>query len=186
VLDPEATLREVFAWLEAPWSPRLLEHHLVLGERGAPRKVEGGARTDAPISTERISAWTEEATEENVAYLKSKADGLFEFFGYDPDDPDALAPLTVEGTARVKTLTGAELARRRDAFPELTQLDKPMTPWFGNRMLTPEAIGVATPKSKRAAAKAAAAPPPPPPSTSAKLRKLAGRAARKVRPAPTK
>ena len=59
-----------------------------------------------------------------------------------------------------------------------------MTPWFGNRMLTPEAIGVAAPKKKRTTAKAA--PPPPPPTTAVKLRRLAGKAARKVRPAPTK
>ena len=185
VLDPATTLREVFDWLDAPWSDRLLEHHVVHGERGGPKKVEGGARTDAPISTERISAWTEEATDETVAYLNEKAGGLFEFFGYDRNDPDALTPLTVEGSPRTKTLTGTELAQRRDAFPQLKQLDKPMTPWFGNRMLTPEAIGVAAPKKKRTPSKAAS-PPPPPPTTAVKLRRLAGKAVRKVRPAPTK
>ena len=66
VLDPATTLREIFDWLDAPWSDRLLEHHVVHGERGGPKKVEGGARTDAPISTERISAWTEEATDDNI------------------------------------------------------------------------------------------------------------------------
>jgi hypothetical protein len=186
VLDPATTLREVFDWLDAPWSDRLLEHHVVHGERGGPKKVEGGARTDAPISTERISAWTEEATDDNIATLEDKVGGLFAFFGYDQQDPDALTPLTVEGSPRKKTLTGTELGQRRDAFPELTQLDEPMTPWFGNRMLTPEAIGVAAPKKKRVTPKEAAAPPPPPPTFARRARRAAGRAVRKVRPAPPK
>jgi hypothetical protein len=61
-----------------------------------------------------------------------------------------------------------------------------MTPWFGNRMLTPEAIGVAAPKKKRVTPKEAAAPPPPPPTFARRARRAAGRAVRKVRPAPPK
>ncbi len=181
VLDPETTLREVFEWLDATWSPRLLEHHLVHSERGTPSKVEGASRSDAPISTDRISAWTEDVTAEDIALMRKKVGGIAGFFGYDLDDATTVTPLAVEGSPRAKTLTGTELGQRRDAFPHLAQLDEPMTPWFGNRMLTPEAIGVVAPKQKRGTKKAA--PPPPPPTMAKKVRKVVGRVVRRVRPA---
>jgi hypothetical protein len=116
--------------------------------------------------------------------MRKKVGGIAGFFGYDLDEATTVTPLTVEGSPRVKTLTGTELGRRRDAFAHLAQLDEPMTPWFGNRMLTPEAIGVVAPKQKRNTKKAAA--PPPPPTMSKKVRKVVGRVVRRVRPAPPK
>jgi hypothetical protein len=188
VLDPEATLREVFDWLGEPWSPRLLEHHLVHSERGTARKVEGATRSDQPISTERIAAWAEDVSDDDIALLRKRVDGLAGFFGYDLDDPHRVTPLGVDGSPRRKTLTGAELGRRRDDFPELVQLDEPKTPWGGNRMLTPEALGIVSPKkgaakkaaAKKAAAKPAKKAPAPPASPVQKARRIVGRAARKL------
>jgi hypothetical protein len=180
VLDPETTLREVFDWLDEPWSDRLLAHHEVHTERGTARKVEGATRSDQPISTDRISAWTEEASDDDIAVLRKRVGGIADFFGYDLDDADRLTPLAVEGSPRHKTLTGAELARRRDEFPELVALDEPKTPWVGNRMLTPEALGIVTPKKgKKAAAAKKAAAPPPPRTPVQKARRAVGRAARR-------
>jgi hypothetical protein len=182
VLDPETTLREVFDWLGEPWSDRLLAHHEVHSERGTPRKVEGATRSDEAIDPSRIAAWTEKASDEEVAVLRKRVDGMAGFFGYDLDDAEVVTPMTVEGSPRQKTLTGTELGRRRDEFPELVQLDKPMTPWVGNQMLTPEAIGIVTPKKKAAkqpAAKKAAAPPPAR-TPAQKARRAAGRAARRL------
>jgi hypothetical protein len=192
VLDPETTLREVFDWLGEPWSDRLLAHHEVHTERGTARKVEGATRSDQPISTDRISAWAQDVSDDDIALLRKRVGGIAGFFGYDLDDPDRVTPLTIEGSPRSKTLTGAELGRRRDEFPELVQLDEPKTPWVGNRMLTPEALGIVAPKkgaakegaAKKSAAKATAKPakkaPPPPRTPVQKARRVVGRAARKL------
>jgi hypothetical protein len=76
-----------------------------------------------------------------MARLRKRVRGLAGFFGYDLDDPARLSSFTVTGSPRGTTLTGAELRRRRADFPELARLDKPVTPWAGNQMLTPGALG---------------------------------------------
>lgn len=185
VLDPETTLREVFTWLDEPWSDRLLEHHLVHSERGTPSKVEGASRSDDPIDPSRISSWTEKTTAEDIAVMRKRVGGLAAFYGYDLDDVDTFTPMTAAGSPRKKTLTGTDLTARRAEFPELVELDKVNTPWVGNQMLTPEAIGIVAPKKKAAGKKTAgkkAAPAPPPPTTVvARARRVAGRTVRKVR-----
>lgn len=180
VLDPESTLREVFSWLDEPWSDRLLEHHLVHSERGTPSKVEGASRSDDPIDPSRISAWTEKTTSEDIAVMRKRVGGLAAFYGYDLDDVDTFTPMTASGSPRKKTLTGVDLATRRAEFPELAELDKVNTPWVGNQMLTPEAIGIVTPRKKKAAKKAAAAAPPTSPATgtAARARRVVGRTMR--------
>lgn len=143
VTDPETTLREVFTWLDEPWSDRLLEHDKVHAERGTAKNVEGATRSDRPIATDRISAWVEGKTPEQLAVLTSKAGPLARFYGYDIEDTDALEPMTVPASPGRKTLTGAELAVRKGLFPELAvDFEREIVPWAGNRMLTPEAIGI--------------------------------------------
>jgi len=184
VLDPETTLREVFSWLDEPWSDRLLEHHLVHSERGTPSKVEGASRSDDPIDPSRISSWTEKVSDEDTAVMRKRVGGLAAFYGYDLDDVDTFTPMTAAGSPRKKTLTGDDLATRRAEFPELVELDKVNTPWVGNQMLTPEAIGIVAPKKekaeKKAAKKAAPAAAARPTTTAARARRAVGRTMRTV------
>jgi hypothetical protein len=162
VTDPAVTLREVFAWLDEPWSDRLLEHDKVHAERGTAKKVEGATRSDKPIATDRIAAWVEDKTPEQLTVLSTKAGALAEFYGYDVADAAALAPMRAPGSTHVKTLTGTELAARKAQFPLLAaEFDREITPWAGNAMLTPDAFDMVKGPGRQAAKKAVAAPPPP-------------------------
>ena len=183
VTSPETTLREVFSWLDEPWSDRLLEHDKVHAERGTAKKVEGATRSDKPIATDRITAWVEGKTPEQLATLTTKVRDLAPFYGYDIEDPEALAPMDVPGTPGRKTLTGTELAVRKAQFPQLAaEFDREITPWAGNRMLTPEAVGIIQgPGRKAKAAKTAKKAPPPPTTPTAKVKARLRRQARRVR-----
>jgi hypothetical protein len=151
VQDPETTLREVFAWLDEPWSDRLLEHEKVHAERGTARKVEGSARSDEPIAADRVSAWTEGRDPHELQVLGRKAKALAPFYGYAVDDADALAPMTVPGSPRVKTLTGTEVTVRRGQFPGLDgAFKRKVTTWPGNQMLKPSAFGLIKAEPRRA------------------------------------
>jgi len=180
VTDPETTLREVFEWLDEPWSDRLLSHHEVHEERGTPSKVEGASRSDDPIDPSRMHTWMEKVQGEDLALLKEKTRRLAPFYGYDVDDPWNLASVAVEGSPRKRTLTGSDLVARRAQFADLTELDTPMTPWIGNQMLTPKALGLVAPKKAKAMAEKKAAPPPPT-TAAGRARHLAGRVARRAR-----
>lgn len=174
VTDPETTLREVFSWLDEPWSDRLLEHDKVHAERGTAKKVEGATRSDKPIATDRIAAWAEDKTPEQLAVLKAKAGPFAPFYGYDIDDATALEPMTVPGSQHRKTLTGTEVATRKAQFADLADLlEQEITPWAGNRMLTPAAFGMVNSKGGRAAKQPAAQKAP---SAAAPAPGLAGRA----------
>ena len=167
VTEPETTLREVFDWLDEPWSDRLLEHDKVHAERGTAKKVEGSTRSDKPIATDRIAAWTENKTPEQLAVLATKAGALAPFYGYDIADATALAPMTAPGSTHSKTLTGTEMARHKAEFPELAaELEREITPWAGNKMLTPGAFDIIAGAGRKAAKKGAAAPSSPVAATS--------------------
>lgn len=176
VTDPETTLRELFAWLDEPWSDRLLEHHEVHAERGTARKVEGSTRSDTPIKTDRVAAWAEDRTPQQLAVLKGKAGELAAFYGYDIEDPQALAPMTVPASSSRKTLTGTELAARKAQFPDLApEFGREITPWAGNRMLTPDAFGIVGGQGRKATKKAPAPRPAAPVTPADKARRAARR-----------
>ena len=119
--------------MDEPWSDRLLEHDKVHAERGTAKKVEGATRSDKPIATDRIAAWVEDKTPEQLTVLSTKAGALAEFYGYDVADAAALAPMRAPGSTHVKTLTGTELAARKAQFPLLAaEFDREITPWAGN------------------------------------------------------
>jgi hypothetical protein len=181
VLDPEPTLREIFDWLGEPWSDRLLEHDKVHAERGTPQRVEGATRSDRPIVSDRIAAWSEDRPAEQLDLLRAKAGGLATLYGYDVDDSTALAPMAVPGSPRKKTLTGTEVVARRAEFPALApELDRELTAWAGNRMLTPEAFGVLSRRGSRAAKKSTAAAPAPEQSLGQRARRVARRVRAKL------
>jgi hypothetical protein len=160
VLQPEKTLREVFDWLDEPWSDRLLEHDKVHAERGTARRVEGATRSDQPIVTDRLAAWTEGRTPQQRQVLVDRVGDLAGFYGYDLTDPEKLTPFDVPSSPGRVTMTGAMLTERIAMFPALkAEFEREITPWAGNRMLTPEAFGVlAGPGRKAEAAPAKAAP----------------------------
>jgi hypothetical protein len=150
VTDPGTTLREVFGWLDEPWSDRLLEHEKVHAERGTAKKVEGASRSDKPIATDRVAAWTEGKTEQQLTVLTERAGRLARVYGYEVREADVLEPMTVPGSPRQKTLTGTELAARTALFPGLeAELARDITPWAGNRMLTPDAFGILKGEGRR-------------------------------------
>lgn len=161
--DPETTLREVFGWLDEPWSDRLLEHDKVHVERGTATLVEGATRSDRPIEVDRVTAWREDRTEEEMTRLRDRTADLATFYGYDVDEPAALESMAVPGSARSKTVTGSEMALRKADMPaQSALLDRPVVGWEGNRMLTPESFGRLSRPGARAVKKAAPAPPAPP------------------------
>jgi hypothetical protein len=165
VLDPEPVLTELLAWLDEPWSARVLEHHVVHRERGTPDKVEGRTRSSDPIDVGRITRWTSGMDEQGYAVMRSKADTLARFFGYQLDDARALGSLDA-ASGRTHLLTGDDLVKRQAALG--------MTDWgrwprasMANRLLQPRKLEV-TPKRRTTAAPSAATPPVPAPRPSAK------------------
>jgi len=116
VSRPEPLLRELLEWLGEPWSPSVLEHHTVQGQRGGKRVVEGRSRVDDPVDETRVAKWTTAMLAEHRKWLADRVAPLAAFYGYDLEDPAALAPLTAGGGA---LLHGTEAAARIERFPQL-------------------------------------------------------------------
>jgi hypothetical protein len=116
VRRPEPLLRALLEWLGEPWSPDVLQHHAVQGERGGKRVVEGRSRVDEPVDETRAAKWTTRMSQEQRAWLAERVAGLAEFYGYDLNDAAALAPLAADGGP---LLGGAEAAARIERFPAL-------------------------------------------------------------------
>lgn len=143
VLDPEPVLRELLEWLGEPWSPRVLEHHVVHSERGTPANVEGDTRSDEPIDVSRISKWAGTIDDKGRRVLRDKADALAGFFGYDVDDAVSIEPLLPTTTQqRRHLLTGEDLVNRK-AERGITDFG----PWpvasLANQPLKPQKLEVA-------------------------------------------
>jgi hypothetical protein len=112
---PEPVLRELLEWLGEPWSPAVLEHHEVHGQRGEGR-VEGRSRADDPIDESRVAKWKTAMPEEHRRWLSARVERLAAFYGYDLDDPSALAPLSPNGSA---LFGGGDLEARLGEFADL-------------------------------------------------------------------
>jgi hypothetical protein len=163
VTEPEKALREVFGWLDEPWSDRLLEHDKVHAERGTARRVEGATRSDRPIATDRISAWVDDKTPEQLELLASRVEELAAFYGYHLDDPEKLDRMDVPSAPDRLTLTGTALAERKAMFPQLAaELEREVAPWAGNRMLTPDTVGLLKASGRGKKSGPARVPVPPP------------------------
>lgn len=115
VLDGEPVLRELMTGLDEAWSPRLLEHHRVQQEKGAPRAVDGSTVTRDPIDAARADHWARTATEDDLRALASTAD-LSGFFGYEAADSTSCQPLLAPGSPREWIPSGVDLAIRRRAW----------------------------------------------------------------------
>ncbi len=116
VRQPEPLLRELLEWLEEPWDPAVLEHHSVQGQRGGKLVVEGRSRADDPVDETRVAKWTKSMLAEHRKWLEERVAPLAAFYGYDLEDPAALAPLADGGSP---LLHGAEAAARIERYPAL-------------------------------------------------------------------
>ena len=145
VLRPEELLRELLEWLGEPWSPDVLSHHTVQGARGGRVKVEGRSRVDEPIDTSRIAKWTKTMGPGARNVLRRRLATLGEFYGYDVDDPLALAPLR-EGALLA---SGEDIAARTSRFGSLDLQTQGNVP-VADRLYDPRRLGVRTLETIRA------------------------------------
>jgi len=121
--EREPVLRELVAWLGEPWAQRLLEHHLVQREQGAPRAADGTTSTRDPVDVTRASRWTRDASDADHQALRG-VDPLAGFLGYEAADPAVRSTLLRQpGTGRWLP-TGAELAVRRRTWAEEVDFDE--------------------------------------------------------------
>jgi hypothetical protein len=126
VSDPEPVLRELLAWLDEPWSERVLEHHAVQGGR-AHAFVEGRTRREEPIDASRVGRWTQTLPIESRRWLEARLARQAEFFGYAMDEPAAVRSLAADGRTVV---LGSELDARVDAFSDLDLRTRPKPPVY--------------------------------------------------------
>ncbi len=100
VTDPEGVLRKVSAFVELDYDPAMLSYHersqerlrelerplrAEEGKRGltAESRLEAHAMTAEPPRPDRVGAWREELSPENIAIFEKRAGGLLEELGYD-------------------------------------------------------------------------------------------------------
>jgi Sulfotransferase family len=177
VLRPEPLLRELLDWLGEPWSADVLTHHTVQGARGGRVKVEGRSRVDEPIDTSRIAKWTTRMGEGQRAILRRRLGTLGEFFGYDIDDPLALAPLR-EGALVVG---GTDIEARVERFASLDLRTQGTIP-VGDRFYDPRKSKVLSVESL-SQLKRPAAPSLPRRTAVAVWRRVPERSRARLRPA---
>lgn len=86
VLRPEPVLRDLFEWLDEPWSDQVLTFHEVHRARGTPSQVEGWTHSDDPIDVSRVDAWTADMSPRRWSRLREgKVLALSTLLGYEPD-----------------------------------------------------------------------------------------------------
>ncbi len=149
VLDPEPVLRELVEWLGEPWTPRVLEHHVVHTQRGTPAKVEGHTRSDEPIDVSRISKWQSAIDAEGRRVLAREAEQLAQLFGYDVNDAQTVQPLIPTTPDRSHLLTGDDLAQRQ-ATLRMHDFGPWPRPSMANQMLQPRKYEVVAKKKANA------------------------------------
>lgn len=134
VTSPEEVLRDLFGWLDEPWSDRLLDFHEVHSQRGTQAEVEGGTRSDRPMDPSRVGAWMTTMGDDRWTRLRrGRSARLARFLGYKPTEP-----LPVRGWGDASTgllLRGSGLARLRETRRGVDWSRRPR-PSFQNRPLT--------------------------------------------------
>jgi hypothetical protein len=127
VRAPEPTMRSLLEWLGEPWSDAVLAHH----ERQGAGEVEGFTRTDTPIDTSHVAAWTEQLRGHPLDRVALRTGQLAKFLGYDPRSAEPVAPLSSDGTL----LGGLALAAKQRTStinwlkaPRRPVADKPLRP----------------------------------------------------------
>ncbi|MEP6667075.1 MAG: sulfotransferase [Nocardioidaceae bacterium] len=123
VLEGEPVLRELVAWLGEPWSPNLLQHHVVQREKGAPRAADGSTSTRDAIDAKRAVRWAQSATDDDLQALESTA-ALAGFFGYEPVEPMNRHGLLAPDSPRLWLPTGDDLRSRRSDWEHRIDFDE--------------------------------------------------------------
>lgn len=149
VLQPELTVRELLEWLGEPWSPRVLQHHVVHSERGTPARVEGRTRSDVPIDASRIARWTDSMDADGYRELRERAGALAAFFGYSIDEPTATEPLLANGGPRQKVLDGDDVERRKVTAGEHVDWSYRPRASMANQLLKPQKFELVAVRSKK-------------------------------------
>lgn len=111
VLRPEPTMRELLDWLNEPWSPQVLEHHVVHQQRGTAGRIEGRTRVNDAIDPERASKWRNSLTAKERTRLAQSEAVFAGFFGYDVTDATGLDAWG-HGGPRQLLITGEQLEQR--------------------------------------------------------------------------
>jgi hypothetical protein len=131
---PEEVLRATLAFVGEPWSERVLRHHEVQREQGAPRIVDGRTRSTDPLDPARIGGWRDWLDGPQRDKVARRSAAVAAFYGYDVagDDPVALA----QATPPVPDLlvTGDHLAGRSAALGGVESLLRPRPPWRDRRL----------------------------------------------------
>ena len=95
LLDTEASLRGVCAFLRLPWDPAMLGYHRTAGERmgelgdisGGPRRAERvgmHALTSLPPQSGRVGRWRSDMSGDDRRRFREIAGGLLDNLGYGP------------------------------------------------------------------------------------------------------
>jgi hypothetical protein len=115
VLRTEPVVRELLEWLGEPWDARVLQHHVIQGERDHMR-IEGQTRAEDPVDPARVAGWISQMHPFDRRFVGERVGRLGEFYGYSMGDPDALAPLGGESSL---LFGGREVAARIEEFADL-------------------------------------------------------------------
>lgn len=114
--DPERVMRALLSWLDEPWSEAVLAHHEGAGPKQRTRAVEGGTRPSDAVDARRIERWRRWLDDDTRATVTAQTGEWAQFFGYDAEPSGTLEPLS-DGDRPLAT--GADLGRRKSAFPRL-------------------------------------------------------------------
>ena len=152
VLQPEATMRELLEWLGEPWSPAVLQHHVVHSERGTQQEVEGQTRTDEPIDESRVTRWVDEMRPEDRDLITRRTRRMAVVYGYTLDEPAPTEPLGADGRA---LLTGVQIAERLQTLQIPQLLDQPF-PRLIDMPMDPRRVTLVQRKKGRAVQREAA------------------------------
>jgi hypothetical protein len=87
VFSPEPVLRELFQFLDEPWSDAVLDHGRSQREQGAPRLVDGGTRSRQPIDARSAAKWRNGAERHELDAIAAVAGELAGRLGYVTDEP---------------------------------------------------------------------------------------------------
>jgi hypothetical protein len=144
VLASEPTLRELLERLGESWSASVLQHDVVHRNRGTADVVEGRTRSQDALDAARVAAWGDQLHGDALRKVRKETEGLARFFGYSFDEATSVEAL-VSGR---HVTTGAELAARAVAFPDVPELGRePVVP-VRERPLHPDAVVIRLRKRK--------------------------------------
>jgi hypothetical protein len=141
VSRPEPVLRELLGFVGEPWSERVLRHHQVQQEQGAPRIVDGRTRSTDPIDPARVETWRDWLDGAALAGVKRRTATVAGLYGYAVDGDDPVAAAVATPPAYGLVVTGDRLAAQGDFASRVAALPRPRPPWRDRRLKSARAAG---------------------------------------------